>query len=76
MAFYYLLGLLFKQEEIKMNKRYLLFGFDCYYPCGGMDDFIDSFDTLEEIEQWYIQHPNHSDGYNIFDRVESKIIDL
>lgn len=29
-------------------KRFLLFGFDTYYPSGGMGDLIDSFDTEEE----------------------------
>lgn len=30
-----------------MNK-YLLFTYDKYYPCGGMDDFRNSYDTIEE----------------------------
>ena len=29
-------------------KRFLLFGYDDYYPTGGMDDFVNSFDSLEE----------------------------
>ena len=29
-------------------KRYALFAYDCYYPCGGMNDFKASFDTLEK----------------------------
>jgi hypothetical protein len=29
-------------------KRYLLFAGFNYYPCGGWDDFIGSFDTQEE----------------------------
>jgi hypothetical protein len=31
-------------------KRFLLFAGDNYYPEGGWDDFINSFDTLEEVE--------------------------
>lgn len=29
-------------------KRYWLFAGDAYYPGGGMEDFIASFDTVEE----------------------------
>lgn len=32
------------------KKKYMLFGFDTYYPCGGMHDFITSF-NLEEYDQ-------------------------
>ena len=29
-------------------KRYLLFGSDIYYACGGWEDFIHDFDSLED----------------------------
>lgn len=29
-------------------KKYLLFGGDNYYPSGGWNDFVDSFDTILE----------------------------
>lgn len=29
-------------------KRYLAFFGRDYYPCGGMDDFVNDFDTIEE----------------------------
>ena len=32
-------------------KRYLAFYGDCYYPSGGMGDFIGDFDTKEEAIQ-------------------------
>lgn len=32
-------------------KRYLTFGGSNYYPCGGMGDFIESFDNLEDAKQ-------------------------
>lgn len=32
-------------------KRYLLFTFSSYYPCGGAEDFVGSFDTFEEAEE-------------------------
>ncbi len=30
------------------SKRFLLFAFDCYYPTGGWNDFIGSYDSLDE----------------------------
>jgi len=35
-----------------MLKRYLLFAYDDYYPSGGMNDFVSSFDSLDEIEDF------------------------
>ena len=32
-------------------KRYLLFAGYSYYPAGGWNDFVDSYDTREEAEQ-------------------------
>lgn len=32
-------------------KNYLAFFGSVYYPCGGMDDFIGDYDTLEEAMQ-------------------------
>ena len=32
-------------------KRYYAFYGDCYYPSGGMDDFIGDYDTKEEAIQ-------------------------
>ena len=29
-------------------KRFLLFGFDAYYPTGGMNDFVGDFDLKED----------------------------
>lgn len=33
-------------------KRFMLFSYEDYYPGGGMNDLVDSFDTLDEITQW------------------------
>ena len=33
--------------EVKL-KRYMLFRFSTYYPSGGWNDFVASFDTLDE----------------------------
>lgn len=32
-------------------KRYLLFCFDSYYPGGGWNDFVDSFDSVYEANK-------------------------
>lgn len=36
-------------------KRYLLFGYNDYYPRGADRDYIDDFDTIEEMEKFYMQ---------------------
>lgn len=56
-----------------MKKRYMLFGFDTYYPCGGMTDFLFSFDTNEEFEKG-INKEYRCDHYHIFDTVEGSQI--
>lgn len=33
-------------------KRYLLFAGDHYYPSGGWNDFVGSFDTAREAMEW------------------------
>lgn len=35
-------------------KRFLLFAYSDYYPQGGMNDFEESFDTLEDAKAYYI----------------------
>lgn len=47
------------------KKRFILFGYMAYYPCGGMNDAMISFDTEEEL----IDESGHftCDYYNIFD---------
>ncbi len=32
-------------------KKYILFAYDHYYPCGGMNDFAGSFDTIESAHR-------------------------
>ena len=29
-------------------KKYLLFTFNEYYPCGGFEDYVGAFDSIEE----------------------------
>lgn len=36
----------------KKMKRFLVFGYDRYYPSGGWNDFKDSFDTKDEAQEY------------------------
>ena len=40
-------------------KKYMVFGHYGYYPSGGWGDFVDSFDTLEEVHTEGEKHENH-----------------
>ena len=31
-------------------KRYIVFAGDTYYPCGGIEDYVGAFDSLEEAK--------------------------
>lgn len=48
---------------------YLLFAGDTYYPNGGLEDFIDRFETIEEAKIEALKSHNYSDmsGTWIFD---------
>lgn len=40
-------------------KKYLMFAMNQYYPSGGWNDLVGSFDTLEEVQaQWEEYHNN------------------
>jgi hypothetical protein len=59
--------------EIKY-KRFIVFGWDQYYPSGGLEDCMGDFDTLEEIEKCitkddfgYMFNGFNRDHYSIFD---------
>ncbi len=52
-----------------MNKQFLLFQYDSYYPAGGICDFQKSFDTLLEVEEYLKEHGNRYDFYDIYDRI-------
>lgn len=42
-------------------KRFAFFTGMNYYPSGGWDDFVSSYDTLEEaVEQFVPEHGSHS----------------
>jgi hypothetical protein len=57
-------------------KRYWLFYFDAYYPNGGMDDFQESFDTVDQaIEHSKKLKVSPSDSYyQVFDSHINEIL--
>jgi hypothetical protein len=57
-------------------KRYLLFTFGNYYPCGGFEDYIDSFNTIEEAFIYWNNIPEIDRDYNcqIVDYTTLKIV--
>ena len=38
-------------------ERYLLFTFKNYYPCGGFEDYVDIFDTIENAYTYWMNIP-------------------
>lgn len=32
-------------------KRYIVFGFNKYYPCGGFNDYLGDYDSVTEIDE-------------------------
>lgn len=48
-------------------KRFLLFNGQCYYPGGGWDDFIGSFDSLDEAKSVYGGSGGTFDWFQVVD---------
>lgn len=50
-------------------KQFAIFGIDDYYPQGGIDDFIKSFDTKEEADVFLEEHRKNfgHDRYDVVD---------
>jgi len=44
--------------------RYHLFGYDTYYPGGGMGDYYGSFDSTEEAAE-HIRSVSHRDSWHL-----------
>ncbi|MDP1395268.1 hypothetical protein Q8G28_17740 [Lysinibacillus capsici] len=52
-------------------KRYFLFGFDEYYPAGGMNDFKGDFVDFNEMFDFIKNEECQSDYYEAFDTKEN-----
>ena len=57
-------------------KRYLLFGYDDYYPCGPEGDFIESFDTMTDCDEEVNNSRNERDHYVVLDTSSGSWIKL
>jgi hypothetical protein len=64
-------------------KRFMLFMCSKYYPIGGMEDFVNSYDTLDEAITGLKNHDNWDghwngedgmDKWHIYDLAEQKIV--
>lgn len=59
------------------KKRYWVFGYDKYYPAGGMEDFRGDFDTYEEATAFVRDsHLNYSgwDYVDIYDSLNDEML--
>ena len=52
------------EEELNMY-RFLLFSYAEYYPCGGLDDLILKFNTIEELKE--VDTSDISDYIEVYD---------
>jgi hypothetical protein len=57
-------------------KRYWLFFWDTYYPSGGMNDFLGSFDSVEEAKNHLTREKDMVLAhYEILDRDTMEIVE-
>jgi hypothetical protein len=49
-------------------KKFILFAFDKYYPCGGLSDISGSFETLDEAVAFEGADPCRADFAYVVDR--------
>lgn len=57
-----------------MNKRFLVFAYDMYYPVGGMRDLCASYNTFEEAKASVQKELQHKEYVQIYDRVEGILV--
>lgn len=59
-------------------KRYAAFAYPNFYPSGGFEDFIESFDTLDEAKAAVVAHHAKEDTFDpqghVADTTELKLI--
>ena len=55
-------------------KRYMLFAGDCYYPSGGMEDFVMSSNVLDVLMTYASKNIASGAWYHIYDTVDMTFI--
>lgn len=58
------------------DKRYLIFAFDEFYPAGGFNDKLDSFDNTDDAVDYAInsRECKSSDIVHVYDRIVGEIV--
>lgn len=58
--------------DTELKKRYALFSFPRYYPCGGWGDFVEAFESVDAAKS----HLKKGEGENaeIVDLLEFKVV--
>ena len=50
------------------HKRFIVFGYFCYYPCGGSNDIVADFDSLEDAKKFIQDDDEGYEDIEIYDR--------
>ena len=58
------------------EKRFLVFGYEHYYPMGGSRDLQGSFDTLKECEEFMENNRGYFEFWDVFDCEKKLWVDL
>lgn len=58
-----------------LNKRYFVFIFESYYPCGGLNDLSMTSDKLSECVKFITEYDwDCTGGFQIYDTLEKHIV--
>jgi len=57
---------------MEKHKRFLVFGFDYYYPEGGLSDVLATYDTIEECKK--LTRKKEFKHYQVYDRAEGVVV--
>jgi len=55
-------------------KKYVIFAYYHFYPCGGLDDIVTSVDTRSEALTWLKENATHHDYKKVVDRDTWEIV--
>lgn len=66
-----------KESALKGGRsRFMLFAGECYYPKGGIDDLVSSFNTLEEACDAVKENNGHVEWAHIYDRETREVVKI